>query len=134
MPTPARRRRNSSADSQLSIISETAVVAYDIMNEPYVGVIAKGSFASPQKAWEDYTQKVVNAIRARGDAKKIMVPVYAPLHQTARKHPKPWITNGKDIMYTAHHYFDQYFGPDTGGGDYSLSYADENTYWQSRGY
>ena len=119
----------------LSFQNESAVVGYDIMNEPHVGGgIAKGSFASPEKAWESYSQKVVSAIRGRGDTKKIMVPLYAHLEHAARKHLKPWITNGQDIMYTAHHYFDHYFGPNTGGGNFLLSYTDENAYWQSRGY
>jgi Cellulase (glycosyl hydrolase family 5) len=112
------------------------VVAYDLMNEPYNhGGVAAGNFASPTKAWEAATRRVVKAIRRRGDTKKIMIPTYAPVPKVSDKHAGPWISGGGDIMYTAHHYFDHYDPrTDGGGGDYPISYSDEDTYYASKGY
>jgi hypothetical protein len=114
----------------------SAVVAYDLMNEPYNhGGIEAGSYPSPQSVWEATTQKVVDAIRARGDVKKVMVPTYGPVRKVAENHATPWITGGGDIAYTAHHYFDHYDGStDGGGGTYPISYDDENAYYASKGY
>ncbi|MDQ3863930.1 MAG: glycoside hydrolase family 5 protein, partial [Actinomycetota bacterium] len=112
---------------------DPAVVAYDLMNEPYTyGGINAGRHSSPAKAWESAAQKAVNIIRARGERKKIMVPTYGPVPKVAESHDGPWITGG-NIAYTSHHYFDHWFGPDTGGGNYALSYDDENAYYASRG-
>jgi hypothetical protein len=110
--------------------SHPNVVAYDIMNEPYVNVgIPKGSYATPQAAWESAAQQVVDVIRTSGDQKRIMVPCYAGVAMgVPRYHASPWIRNGGDIMYEAHHYFDHYFGTGTGGGHFKLSYNDENAY------
>ena len=113
---------------------DPAVVAYDLMNEPYTygGINATG-YPSPAKAWEAAAQKAVNIIRARGDTKKIMVPTYGSVPEVADSHVRPWIAAG-NIAYTAHHYFDHWIGPGTGGGNYALSYGDENAYYASRGY
>lgn len=117
--------------------NETAVIGYDLMNEPNAGGgIAAGTYASPQKAWEAITQQVVSAIRARGDTKRIMVPVYSGIASVAKKHPAgPWIVNGGNIMYTVHQYFD-HLDPTTGGGggDYPISYDDEAAYYASKGW
>jgi hypothetical protein len=64
-----------------------------------------------------------------------MVPTYAPVPKVSEKHAAPWISGGGDIMYTAHHYFDHYDPrTDGGGGDYPISYGDENAYYASKGY
>jgi hypothetical protein len=111
------------------------VVAYDLMNEPYNhGGISRGSYATAEKAWEAITQRVVNRIRNKGDKKKIMVPTYANVQRTPRKHPRPWIVNGGDFMYTSHHYFDHYTGSGTGGGDYARSYDEEVAISTEKGY
>jgi hypothetical protein len=111
------------------------VVAYDLMNEPYNhGGIDRGSYATAEEAWEAITQRVVNQIRNKGDTKKIMVPTYANVQRTPRKHRKPWIVNGGDFMYTSHHYFDQYTGSGTGGGDYARSYDEEVAISTGEGY
>lgn len=111
------------------------VVAYDLMNEPYNhGGVASGVHATPQKAWESITQRTVNRLRGKGDKKRIMVPTYANLQRTPRYHPRPWIVNGGDFMYTSHHYFDHYTGSGTGGGDYARSYDEEVAISSQKGY
>ncbi len=105
------------------------VVAYDLMNEP-VNMPAAG-YASPQKAWESYSQDAVTAIRDNGDNKLIMVPGYhwsmARLWDYHR--PKRWISDSaNNYMYEAHHYFDE------GTGDYNRSYNSAVGYWQNQGY
>jgi hypothetical protein len=109
--------------------SDSAVVAYDIMNEP-VNMPAAG-YASPQKAWESYSQGVVNTIRNNGDNKLIMVPGY---HWSLARlweyhHPRRWISDpANNHMYEAHHYFDE------GSGRYDRSYDEAVAYWRSQGY
>lgn len=88
--------------------------AYDIMNEPY----CHGGVVGGARAWQSYSQQVVNAIRGRGDSTLIMVPTYANVKRAPRFHKRPWIRNGGPIRYTAHHYWD-----DNGGHfDYPYSY------------
>lgn len=98
------------------------VEKYDLMNEPYNhGGVARGAFATPEKAWEVYTQQVVNAIRRSGDPTELMIPTYANVRRTLRKHAKPWIVDSGLHSYGAHHYWD-----DEGGDfDYDYSYYDQ---------
>jgi len=107
--------------------SNASVVAYDIMNEPYIGAgISADGYASPAKAWEAYTQQVVDGIRSYKDPKLIMIPTYAGLERTPATHAMPWIKNGGDIMYTSHHYFDHLDSSSgNGGGDFVWSYGQE---------
>ena len=108
-----------------------AVVAYDLMNEPFNkdGIVA--SFGQPAaQTWEDLTHAVVNKIRGQGDTTAIAVPVYAGMGEVPSIHPGgPWIRNDKNVLYTVHQYFDHYYGPGTGGGRYRQSYDQENTYY-----
>lgn len=116
--------------------ADPRVIAYDIMNEPYVhGGLPAGRYPSPEKAWEAYSQGAVNTIRSNGDTKLLMIPSHAHIHQWASKHPKRWIADqANNHRYTAHHYFDSYRRPGTGGGNYRFSYEDEVAYWQHNGY
>lgn len=106
-----------------------AVIAYDLMNEP-VNMPAAG-YASPQKAWESYSQDALTAIRNNRDNKLIMVPGY---HWSMARlwdhyHPKKWINDpANNYMYEAHHYFDE------GSGYYRRSYDSAVAYWRSQGY
>ncbi len=94
---------------------------YDLMNEPYNhGGVASGSFPSPEKAWESYTQAVVNGIRSLGDATELMIPTYANVKGTPRKHAGPWIKDSGLHSYGAHHYFDD------DGGHFDYDYATYN--------
>lgn len=109
---------------------DPAVVAYDLMNEPYVdGGISEGRFISEELAWENTTQRAVERIRGLGDGKLIIVPVYSHIEKISRNHPKKWINDPADNhMYTAHQYFDTFRGPGTGGGSYEHSYDNEVAY------
>ena len=115
---------------------DPTVVAYDLMNEPYNhGEVPSAGYPSPQRAWEVATQSVVGAVRGGGDGKLLMIPGYAHIHKWSTKHPSRWIADAaNNLMYTAHHYFDAYRGPNTGGGKYRLSYNDEIAYWKGQGY
>ena len=113
------------------------VFMYDLMNEPSGKKgIAKGSFATDGKAWEDMTTGVVDAIRARGDTTRILVPSYeAGIEGTPEAHPGgPWITDQPGLYWGAHQYLDHYVGGGTGGGKYSRSYAQENATSANRGF
>ena len=107
------------------------VAAYDLMNEPFIrdGIVASfGQQAT--RTWEDLTKAVVDRIRGQGDTTAIAVPVYAGMGEVSSAHPDgPWIQNDENILYTAHQYFDHYYGPGTGGGKYRQSYDQENTYY-----
>lgn len=112
------------------------IIAYDLMNEPYNhgGIIGTG-YTSPQKRWEILTQGLVNTIRANNDHTLLMIPGYSHIHKWSTNHPKKWITDpSNNHMYTAHHYFDSYRGPGTGGGNYGHSYNNETAYWHYYGY
>lgn len=99
-------------------------VHYAIMSEP-VGLKAKGDL-SPARVWEKASQRALNAIRAAGDDKSVLVNGYrwSSLADWAQIHPRPWIVDPADnYFYTAHHYWDR-----DGSGGYSYSYADEVDY------
>lgn len=112
------------------------VIAYDLMNEPFNdGGIRRGSYSSEARAWEALTRGAVHDIRRRGDKKLIMVPVYSGIEKVSSNHTRgPWIPNVGNLTYTAHQYFDHYYGSSTGGGHYKQSYGSENSYFVSKGY
>jgi aryl-phospho-beta-D-glucosidase BglC (GH1 family) len=117
--------------------TNNVVVAYDLMNEPIgKGGIQADSGKTAGKTWEDITKLVFDDVRALGDNKTIMVPFYpAGVGQGNSYHPTgPWMGTRTILMYTAHQYFDRYFEPGSGGGKYVRSYAEENTYYASKGY
>jgi hypothetical protein len=76
------------------------VVAYGLMNEPH-------DMATGADGWELASQAAVDAIRANGDNKLIMVGGYnfSKVQGWATTHPQPWISD-HNFMYEAHHYFD----------------------------
>lgn len=117
--------------------NEAHVVAYDLMNEPAgAGGIGAGSHDAEEREWEALTREVVDAVRARDDDKLLMIPGYAGAGKWPEVHPEPWIPAdpADNHMYTAHQYFDSYCGPETGGGKYRASYAEENELFASRGW
>lgn len=90
------------------------------------------SFKTAAQVWESASQDLVDAIRANGDTKRIMVSGYdwsgAQIWSTT--HPTPWITDSaNNFAYEAHYYFD------TGNsGAYNDTYATTNTAAQGMGY
>lgn len=110
--------------------SNTAVAGYDLMNEPASMTAASGLTAA--QTWEKASQAAVDAIRATGDTKLILVPGYSwsGTQVWAKTHPKAWITDSaRNIRYEAHHYWDR-----DNSGAYKYSYADEVANAESRGY
>ncbi|WP_144018783.1 glycoside hydrolase family 5 protein [Demequina sp. NBRC 110056] len=97
-----------------------AVVGYGLMNEPHdIG----GDSATAAATWESVSQAAVDALRAAGDERLILVAGYdwSSLARWAGTHPTGWIDDPADAFrYEAHHYWDQH-----GAGEYSQSYADE---------
>jgi hypothetical protein len=84
------------------------VVAYDLMNEPN-NMPPRASGGTPARAWELASQAAVDAIRANGDGKLIMVPgyQYSGVWAWTANHPDRWITDSaNNHMYEAHQYFD----------------------------
>jgi hypothetical protein len=90
----------------------SAVIAYDIMNEP-MNLAAYGS-KQPQVVWEEISQVVLNAIRTQegeGLHKLIMIPGYqtSSVRDWTAYHPKKWIDDSaNNHRYEAHHYFGNY--------------------------
>jgi aryl-phospho-beta-D-glucosidase BglC (GH1 family) len=96
-------------------------VSFAIMSEP-VGLPSKGDL-SPAELWEKASQKAVDAIRATGDTRSLLINGYrwSSLADWAEIHPDPWIDDPADnFFYTAHHYWDS-----DGSGGYEMSYDDE---------
>ncbi len=86
--------------------AEPAVVALGLMNEPVELPSAPG--VSPQKLWENASQAAVNAIRATGEIRVIMVGGYnwSGMHSWASLHPVAWINDpARNVMYEAHQYW-----------------------------
>jgi aryl-phospho-beta-D-glucosidase BglC (GH1 family) len=99
------------------------VVGYNLMNEP----TGMGG-----AAWRAQSQGALDAIRANGDAKLILVPGYdySGVHAWASLNPVAWIRDPRDnFRYEAHHYFDR-----DHSGTYASPYTDEVTEARARGF
>lgn len=94
---------------------DPGVYAYDIMNEPHDMGPAN---------WKTISQAVLNAIRANGDSKLVMIPgdSWSSASRWILTHgPQSWITDPADhFVYEAHEYFDS-----DESGTYALSYDAE---------
>jgi hypothetical protein len=101
---------------------------YQLMNEPRL---------MPGKAplWERASQAAVNAIRANGDKKRLMVTGYFEreglqgngVFTFVANHPTAWINDPlRKVFYTTHGYWANI------GSD--LTYDQSNAYWKSKGY
>ncbi len=103
--------------------SNSGVYAYGLMNEP-TG-ISESAGLSPAQRWEIISQAALDAIRANGDGKTVMVAGYdwSGVRQWVTQHPQPWIKDplGR-FRYEAHHYWDV-----DNSGDYPDDYIDEVT-------
>ncbi len=101
--------------------SNETVVGYGLMNEP-VGIPASAD-VSPAGRWEQMSQRVLNAIRARGDETMVLVSGYAwsSVASWRATHPHGWIVDPANrFRYEAHHYFDH-----DHSGTYRLSFEEE---------
>lgn len=110
--------------------SNTTVLAYGLMNEP-VGMETPSGFATPQQAWQAYSQRALDAIRANNDTKLVMVPGYfwSMARTWTQYHPRKWITDPANRhRYEAHHYFDE------GSGYYERSYDQAVAHWRGQGF
>jgi uncharacterized protein (TIGR03437 family) len=91
---------------------EPGVYAYDIMNEPHDMGNAN---------WKTISQAVLNAIRANGDQKLVMIPgdSWSSAYRWVTTHgSQAWITDpANNFLYEAHEYFDS-----DESGTYALSY------------
>jgi len=86
--------------------AEPNIYALDLMNEP-VGMPT----AAPEKLWEQASQAAVDAIRATGETRLLMIGGYdwSGMKNWATLHPAAWIVDPAatdNIMYEAHQYFD----------------------------
>ena len=101
--------------------NNSGVYAYGLMNEP-TG-ISESAGLSPAQRWEIISQAALDAIRANGDGKTVMVAGYdwSGVRQWTTQHPDPWINDplGKS-RYEAHHYWDV-----DNSGDYPDAYTKE---------
>jgi aryl-phospho-beta-D-glucosidase BglC (GH1 family) len=110
--------------------SDPGVVGYGLMNEP-VGLSATSTL-SPAQVWEHASQAALNAIRANGDGKLVLVSGYdwSGVRQWATEHPHAWVSDpSHNFRYEAHAYFDR-----DNSGTYVHSYADELADAKARGY
>jgi len=103
---------------------DPGVLGYGLMNEPL--------YTGSARQWETISQATVNAIRATGDTKLILVPGYnaSSARRWTEEHPVPWIADSaNNIRYEAHVYFDR-----NHSGQYDRPYAEEVADAESRGY
>jgi hypothetical protein len=85
---------------------ETALVGYDILNEP-ITLAARG--ADGARLWEQASQAAVDAIRATGSTRTIAVTGYGQTGpgQLGEFHPRAWIADPLHrTVYETHAYFD----------------------------
>ncbi|MEO6120570.1 MAG: cellulase family glycosylhydrolase, partial [Acidimicrobiales bacterium] len=97
------------------------VTGYGLMNEPAAMPAPVGG--TPARAWEQISQAALDAIRASGDTKLVLVPGYnwSGAQQWTSQHPVAWIVDpAGNHRYEAHHYFDS-----DNSGAYPRSYDQE---------
>lgn len=83
-------------------------VYYGLMNEPHDLSITFNGLTG-NKLWEYISQQALNAIRANGDTKLIMVSGsgWSGAQRWNTTHPTGWITDpNNNFRYEAHHYWD----------------------------
>ncbi|MFG2036904.1 glycoside hydrolase family 5 protein [Dactylosporangium sp. NPDC048998] len=107
------RRMSSAADNP-------SVIGLGLLNEP-TRLAADGRAGA--LIWERASQEAVDAIRANGDRRAILVSGYVPMGPPSwgQMHPHAWIDDPADrVAYESHAYFDH-----DGSGHYWMSYDDE---------
>jgi hypothetical protein len=106
--------------------SAEPVWAFDLMNEP-IGMPATMALPAA-KLWEKSSQAALDAIRARGDRRLVMVAGYewSGMKNWSQNHPVAWIKDAaRNTTYEAH----QYWNSDNSG--VYLSYDEELALAQS---
>jgi len=104
----------------LAFADEQSLLGLGLMNEP------SGMAADPRTGaarWRRASQSAVDAIRATGDRRTVLVSGYggASTGSWRRFQPTAWIDDPADaVRYEAHQYFDR-----DRSGHYALSYSDE---------
>ena len=97
------------------------VIAYGLMNEPANMAAIAGR--SPALIWEEASQAALDAIRANGDQRLVMVGgyEYSAVQTWAANHPTAWIRDElNQFRYEAHHYWDS-----DHSSQYLASFAEE---------
>jgi hypothetical protein len=100
--------------------TDPSVVGLGLLNEP-TRLAADGRAGA--LIWEHAAQQAVDAIRATGDRRAILVSGYTPMGPPSwgQMHPVAWIDDpAHRVAYESHAYFDH-----DGSGHYWMSYADE---------
>jgi len=109
-----------------SLGSNPSVIGWGLMNEPT-------ELPGGAGAWEAASQAAVDAIRASGDTKTVLVPGYrwsTVVHFDDQHAAGPWIRDpANDVRYEAHQYFDSDFS-----GSYANSYDAEVADAQREGF
>jgi hypothetical protein len=106
------------------------VVGYGLMNEP--ARMPRVGALSPARVWERASQRALDAIRAGGDRRLVLVQGYewAGAQRWPENHPRAWISDpADDFRYEAHHYWDR-----DNSGAYSRGYAEEVADAEERGF
>jgi hypothetical protein len=99
---------------------DPAVIGLGLLNEP-TRLAADGRAGA--RIWQRAAQQAVDAIRATGDRRAILVSGYVPMGPPSwgEMHPRAWIDDpAHRVAYESHAYFDH-----DGSGHYWMSYADE---------
>lgn len=113
-----------------AVTDAPGLLGYGLMNEPVAMPTVNGQ--SPPKLWEHASQAAVDAIRATGDRRVVLVPGYqwSGAQRWSEQHPTAWISDpvGR-VRYEAHHYWD---GDNSGA--YPSSYDQELADARARGY
>jgi hypothetical protein len=110
--------------------NDRSVFGYDLMNEPTStrnpvpppSETARPLLGNP-KTWERASQAALNAIRAIGDRRVILVGGFgwSGVGYWPKAHARPWIRDRADnFLYEAHQFFDCRVG-----GQYNSTYDDE---------
>ncbi|WP_432836304.1 glycoside hydrolase family 5 protein [Dactylosporangium sp. CA-092794] len=101
-------------------VDNPAVIGLGLLNEP-TRLAADGRAGA--LIWERAAQEAVDAIRANGDRRAILVSGYVPMGPPSwgEMHPTAWIRDPVHrVAYESHAYFDH-----DGSGHYWMTYADE---------
>ncbi|MCG5431396.1 glycoside hydrolase family 5 protein [Mycobacterium sp. MYCO198283] len=89
---------------------QPGIQAYDLMNEPNDLTGDGTNTRDDAKIWERFSQAAVDAIRAEGDRRRLLIEgvSWSNVDAFDDLHPTAWIDDpAGELVYSAHHYFDQ---------------------------